>query len=278
MNFNLFSRLDQLEHELNTISHNQHNIINNVNSQSSHVQHILNEFIKEQSWITPVTMNVKTSDLEKGQAELTFEWQVKELQSGADVVFHYVYGEGEYTSIPAEELQQGLFQVKVPVEIELVPQWEVGFIVSNTHEETKVEEEARRIDEYNFNIIKHFVTVTHQDLVRSSEIRTEHLEHYGTSHYGVIQTNLHVHDGKLNLSLVNHNVDHTNNLLEKASLLKYQNEKLIGEDEIQHDEERETPDDRTRFFYLHNVEFHEDMKYVIKVIFSNGDTFEKEVY
>lgn len=95
MNFTLLSRLDEVEDQLNFVSNNQHNIMNNVNNQTSHIQDVLNDIKEEQSWISTIKMDVNTKELEAGKAEATFEWQVKELQNGSEVVFNYVYGNKE---------------------------------------------------------------------------------------------------------------------------------------------------------------------------------------
>jgi hypothetical protein len=52
--------------------------------------------------------------------------------------------------------------------------------------ETKIEEEAKKIDEYNQHTLKYFVSVTYDDIVKSNDIHTEHLGHYGTNFYGML--------------------------------------------------------------------------------------------
>jgi hypothetical protein len=97
-------------------------------------------------------MDVNTTELEREKGEETFKWQVKEIQKDSEVVFNYAYGDSEdYIAVTAEELKQGLFQVKILLDVELEPQWEVGLISSNSHthqEASKKAIEEKRIQEH----------------------------------------------------------------------------------------------------------------------------------
>jgi hypothetical protein len=276
MNFTLLSKIDQLENEVNNVSQNQHHIISNVDSQTNQIHHALNEFKREQSWISTVIMDINTNNLKAGKAEAIFDWQVKELHNDSEVMFNYAYGESEdFKSIPAKELQKGIFQVNLPIEFELEPEWQVGVITSsNIQEESKIEEESA----FNQNNLKYFVSVNYDDMVKSSEIYTEHLGHFGSNVYGFLQTDLHFHDDMMSVTLMNHRVHDSSNVLEEAYLLKYEGKSFIGEEELLFDEQLSPPDELLRHFQLDRVKQYENMNLILKVVYSNGDTFEKEVY
>ncbi|MCF6409585.1 hypothetical protein [Pseudalkalibacillus salsuginis] len=279
MNFKLFSKMDQLENQLNNVSYVQQDIISNVNGQTGHIENVLNGIKEEQSWISRINMDVNTYEIEDGQAEATFEWQVKELQSDSEVVFHYAYGDREdFTTIPAEEGQQGLFQVKVPVEVDVGPQWEVVRNPSSHNEMSKKEMEEKMEEEHRQNTIEYYVTVSYGDMVKSGEIHTENLEHLGTNNYGILQTDVHMYDRKFDVTLMNHNVNASSFVVEEAYLFKYEDERLLGKEKIKIDEQYDPSDEMMRFFHLNQVDQYEDMRLVIKVVYSNGGTFEKEVY
>ncbi|QOR67161.1 hypothetical protein IM538_03140 [Cytobacillus suaedae] len=277
MNFNLLASLDRIEHQVSNLSHNQHNILSDVNNQAGQVQNIMNEFLAEQSWISRINMEFDPSEVEDGEAAATFEWQVKEMQSNSKVIFNYVYGEGEnYIALPAKEIQQGLFQVKIPIEVKLEPMWHVGVITSsNTHEESKQVIEEKMMKEELENRLKYFVSVSYDDLLKSSEVHTEHLGHVGTSYYGILQGDVHIHDKQMSVTLISEYMMEPSVNVEKAYLVKYEGSTLIGEEEFNYDGPKE---EWPRHFHLNQVKTYDDMRLVIKVVYSNGETFEKEVY
>jgi hypothetical protein len=276
MNFTLLNRLNQLENQIYDLSNNQHNIINNINGQTGHIQSVMNDMKEQQSWISTINMEVDTKDLVDGQAEVTFEWQVKELQNDSEVVFNYVYGNSEeYTAIPAEEVQQGLFQVKIPIEVEIEPFWDVSIIPSDSSPQqgiSKKEMEAEHMQD----TLKYFVSVSYDDMVKSGEVYNEYIGKFGMNYYSMIQTDIFMNEGNLDISLTNHGAEDTMMVVKQAYLLKYEGEKLIGEEEIEPD--NNIPDPNFRPFHLQQVKQYEDMRLVIKVVYSNGETFEKEVY
>jgi len=277
----MVSRLNQIESQVTSISNTQHNILSNVDGQTSHIQSVLNDMKEEQSWISSINMDVNPTNLEEGQLEVTFEWQVKELHSDSEVIFNYVYGDSkEYIEIPAEEIQQGLFQVKIPVEVEMEPQWEIGMISgpSNGERELSKQEIEKSLDEEERErILTYFVSVSHDETVKSGELHSENLGYYGTNYYGIIQTDIHLNDS-LSVMLAYHQVTESSPIVEEAYLLKYNNGSLVGEEEIKSEKQHNLHDDRFGMFHLDGVEDYDDMQLVIKVVYRNGSVFEKEVY
>lgn len=280
LNFNLLSRLDELENQLNYLSNNQTNIINRVSSQTSHIQNVLNDIQEQQSWISRIKMEMNTAQLENGETEASFEWQVKELQSNSEVVFNYVVGESDdYVAVPAKEIQQGLFQVKIPLKVSLNPQWEIGLTTSNSSNSHTEQVSKEMIEEqYRQNELKYFVSVSNGDTLKSGEIHTEHIGHYGTSYYGVLQTDVHLREEGFNVSLYHHNVNNATFVVEEAYLKVYDGQTYIGEEQIEPNEAKSAPEGRSRFFELNQDKKYENMKLVVKVIYDNGETFEQEIY
>ncbi len=275
LNFILVSKVNQLEGQVKNISNFQHDIISSIDGQASQVYSALEEFKNEQSWISTVTMEIDNNALTNGQVNAIFNWQVKELQKNSDVVFHYTFGESEeYKALPANEMQNGLFQVKVPFRFDKEPQWHVGLITSDSyHSEEASEKEA--ID--GNDMIHFYVTVSDDDLVKSSVIQNEFLGDMRTSYYGIIQTDVHIFKSKLDITLINYQIDEKSVYVEKATLLKYKGDTLIGEEELQMVKEN-SPEYSERFFNIHQVEQYENIRLVMKVEYSNGDSFEKEIY
>ncbi|TLS36454.1 hypothetical protein [Pseudalkalibacillus caeni] len=281
INFNLSSRLGELESTISSLSSNQHNIINNVNDQTNQVQAILNDFKEEQSLISFVHTDFRPKESAKDQMEAAFKWRVKELDSNSEVIFHYAIGDNkEWTSLSPDEIEKGLYQVNFPLEISLEPQWEVGLSItgSNTKEESKQEIDERMDKENRQKSLNYYVTVTTDDTVKSGEVHTEHLGYYGTNYYGIIQTDINIHDKTFSASLVNHGPDPTSHVIEEAYLLIYDNEKLKEEKKMKAETENLPPDDSIRSFHLDEEKKSEDMRLAVKVVYSDGAVFEKEVY
>ncbi|MCC3359205.1 hypothetical protein [Bacillus sp. REN16] len=277
MNFTLLFKVNQLEEQAGYISGLQQDISYRVENQASVVYNALEEFKNEQSWISTISMQIDNKKIKDGEAIATFNWQVKELQNNSMVEFHYSFGgDGEvYTSLPAEEVQNGLFQVMLPFEFEKEPQWRIGQITSDSYYSEEVSE--KEAIEGLQNTINFYVTISHDDLVKSSEIQQEFLEDLRSSFYGSIQTDVHLFNSKLDITLINYLVDDKSMYVEKAILLKYKGNTLIGEEELQGIEENGS-ENMERFFHLNQVDKYEDIRLVMKVIYSNGETFEKEIY
>ncbi|WP_202077965.1 hypothetical protein, partial [Caldalkalibacillus salinus] len=49
VNFNLLTRVGEIENSVYSLSNNQHNMITDINGQSEQIRHVLNEFKEEQS-------------------------------------------------------------------------------------------------------------------------------------------------------------------------------------------------------------------------------------
>ena len=119
LNFTLLFKVNQLQEQVGYISGFQQDISYRVEGQAGEVYNALEEFINEQSWISRISMQIDNKKIKDSEAIATFNWQVKELQNNSKVEFHYSLGDGEeYTSLPADEVQNGLFQVKLPFEFE----------------------------------------------------------------------------------------------------------------------------------------------------------------
>lgn len=266
-----------LEEQVNFITSQQHEITSRIGDQAHHVYNTLEEFKNEQSWISGITMEIDKHDIRDSEVYATFNWQVKELKKESDVVFHYALGGSkDYIAVPAEEVQNGFFQVKVPFIFDKEPQWHVGHSTSEAYHSESVSEEAFIDGEYQ-DAIEFYITVSYDDVVKSSNTQMEYLGELKTSYYGIIQTDVHVFKSKVDITLINYQVGGNAAYVEKAYLLKYKNNTLIGEEELQMADEN-PPEYGERFFHLNQIDKYEDIRLVIKVTYSNGETFEKEVY
>lgn len=274
INFNLSAKIDHIVNQGYRFSDSQSQIIEEVNNQTNNLSDILHEFTEEQSLISTVTMEINTEKLKNGDVESTFQWQVKEYQEDADVVFHYAFGDMEtYTSIPAKELERGLFQVKVPFELDFEPEWEIMSYDDWRYSEDIIEESAAPDAELSY-----YVSVSAGDLIKSGALQTDNIGYLGTSNYGFVYAEVQISDpdDHLMIWVSNHEVN-ASVYLEEAYLLKYDNDRLIGEEKLELEPYDENNLD-TRYFQGSQLEAYEDMRLVLKVIYNNGDTFEKEIH
>ncbi|MFT4413923.1 hypothetical protein ACLM5H_08695 [Fredinandcohnia humi] len=278
-NFYLLSKMKDIENSVYNISNLQMDLTNNMSHQTANINNILDEYKREQSWISTVQMNVEKQDIEKGTANLRFEWQVKELQKGSEVIFHYKMEESQkYTSIPAEEKGNGLFEVHVPVKVQLEPEWFVHTtIVSSRNSEPVMEEHGE--EKMADDLVWYYVTVSHDELVKSSEATTAHLENMGTMYYGILETNIHLNNEEFTISIMEHgNVSDV--FIKEAYLLKYKNEKVVAEEKLRSGNLHGDPEGQVRDHFISFIKSSkEDFSMLeLKVTYSNGTSFEKEIY
>lgn len=146
LNLLLLTKVSGLETQLQNLENNYRNLRNEINSISGSVQNTLSRFTAEQSWITPVQVNEKKTHFENGQGFAVFSWQIKDWQEDAEVNFHYRLTEsGEFQAIAAQNKGAGLFEVELPLEIEVEPYWSVGVSITSGLS-TKTSEPAARAE------------------------------------------------------------------------------------------------------------------------------------
>jgi hypothetical protein len=274
MNLMLISKVNELNNRVDNVSSEQQNLLHSVNGQTNELQQAFNSFKEEQSWLGSVEMDVNTAASGKGQAEALFNWQVKEWQTDSQVFFHYAIGTNiEFEKLQAEQLEQGLFQVKVPITVKLEPLWDVQLSESgsNMEEMSKMEKEAQ-MDQYS---LKYYITVESENVVKSGEIQSESLDYLGTNQFGILQGDIHRSGKNASVTLMQHRTSGETSVIEEAYLLKYQNDRFIGKEALQLEDEQ---DDNFRLFQLRDIsQYKEGMRFVIKVVYQDGTIFEKEV-
>ncbi|WP_453990886.1 hypothetical protein [Bacillus nitroreducens] len=276
LNFTLLTKLNQLEEQVHYISATSQDFSHRIDNQASQVYDALEEFKNEQSWISSVTMDIDKTNFNNGQAKAIFNWQIKEWQHGSNVLFHYSFGDRkEYFTLTAEEVEKGFFQVKVPFEFDKEPQWHVGLITSEAYHSEEVTE--KELDSEDENSINYYITVSDGDYVKSSEIQQEFLDKFRTSFYGILQTDVHQFKSKLDITLIHYQIGENSANIEKAYLLKYEQDTLIGEEEMQTSDEN-SAEYGERFFQLNQVDPYDEMRLILKVVYNTGETFEKEIY
>ncbi|OIJ17195.1 hypothetical protein BKP37_01285 [Anaerobacillus alkalilacustris] len=287
INARLLIKVSDLENRLDSISYQQMDITRSVDSQTAHMYNLLDEFVREQSWISSIGMEIETKSINDNIATLSFNWQLKELIDDAEIVFHYKYGdEQDYHSIPVEEIGLGLFEASIPVEHQLEPEWYTRLTMGNGSsavEEVVVE----AIDEYgmrknNPNKLLYYVTVSYDDVVKSGEIHTSDLGYLGSQYYGTIETFVDIHqDGyHISVSAPPLYINRTNNLQE-AYIQKFKDGIFIREERLTPTELMDEDNRQEHGIHMYQNFTDEKFDYTslrFIVVYSGGKTFEKEVY
>ncbi|WP_449539183.1 hypothetical protein [Ferdinandcohnia sp. Marseille-Q9671] len=272
LNIVLVNRMSEIKNSLINLEANIHS---NMDGQASHVNQILNEFKEEQSWISHITMDLKHQPINDSKAKARFSWQVKELQENSEVEFHYSIGNSEqYTTLSAKEVQKGLFQAEVAIDVDTEPQWHVSHSTSDSVYSQDVSE--KEAIEAQQNTINFYVTASYGDLVKSSEIHTEYLDELRTSYYGILQIDTHFYEKKMDIVMSSFQINESTVGIDEAHLLTYQGDTLIAEEVMKSTTEQ--PEFGEHMFQLTQLKQFENMKLVIKVVYSNGETFEKVVF
>lgn len=251
-------------------------MMSSVDSQTSHIQNVMNEFKREQSWMSRINMDVDAK--ENGKAEVNFEWQIKELHMNSEVVFNYKIGEAEeYRTVPAVEKQNGLFHVTVPVYVDLEPVWEVH-VMNHGDKDRQVSKKAIEEQFKQFQL-QYFVSVSYDDVVKSGEIHTTNLGKVGTQDYGILETMIDITNENYHVSVLNPVTSSESSVfLEEVYLLKYQDGILVEDEQLITNDQANSQRNMPVQFRLDQPEKLEYTSLVIKVVYSNGKEFEKEVY
>jgi len=284
VNFNLLSKLDNLENRVNSISSNQHQVINSVNSQTNDIRNIINDMKREQSWLSPISTTTKVTDIDQGKVLVSFEWQVKELKDNSKVVLNYKYSdEKEYISMDAVEKGNGLFEASIPIEVVLEPQWIINITGISKNIEGQKEaiiEESKRANQLD---ISYFVSVTHNDTVKSSDINISPIESLGVQYYGYLETYTDIsQDNSFSVSILGFpSSSETSTVLKEVYLKKYKNGRLLDEEKLaSNDINGDIPvrEGALAFSTKPSDEKLDFSRLVIKVIYSDGTSFEEEIY
>lgn len=287
INVQLLLRISSVEDRVRSVSYSQNELTNRVENQTASLQYLLQDFIKEQSWISAIEMDVK--NVSAGKATLDFQWQVKELYHNSAVIFHYKYGEEhlDYKQVQPRELGNGLFGVSIPVEINFEPEWYTGISqeLNPNYEEVEVPVEMiieeQYLKELNKNELSYYVSVSNDDVMKSSEVNARDLGYLGTSYYGYIEVFGHISDEMNEISVMRPPVYADNKVsLNEVYLKKYKNDILIDEEKLTIEKiNTSSPEHNPIVFRSETGKDQIDFtSLVLKVVFSDGKSFEKEVY
>jgi len=287
-NYILFTKLDVMDNKINNVSNYQHQVISAVNSQVSNINNTINKIKEEQSWLSAVNVETVFDETDRNKAGVSFEWQVKELQNNSEVIFNYKKdNDKEYTSIKAVAKGNGFFGVAIPVEIKPEPNWSYQIFDRSGNAgrtEMKIEEKKEAYENERRLSFDYYVSVSHGDMMKSGEVNIARIEDIGARYYGYLEVRTEINkNSNYSLSVMGGKMYDTSIYLKEAYLKKYSDGQLIDEENLVEENviyEGGMParEDTAVFRTKPSEEKMDYSSLVLKVVYSNGSIFEREVY
>lgn len=266
MNFVLFAKIGDLNNQVKSLSQNNNNLQSSLNTISNNVNQSLDHFVKEQSWISPVEVNDEKTIVENEQGLAVLNWQIKDYQEGAQVIFHYRQTESEeFKDIPAVNKGTGFFEVNLPMEIKVEPFWNIQVIRSEKFgtATSEIEKPIEQSVGYSY-----YVSMKTGDIIKSSEIYYFDVGYLAKVKYEPIQGHVEIKNNKYSISLVE-NRDFA------SVLVKFYDGSNVIATKAMH-----VPSDQNglRSYALSYDPGSQSISHiVIQVKYINGNTFEKEI-
>lgn len=272
INIALFSKIGDLNNQIADLSQNYNNLRSSVNSISTNVNQTLDQFTREQSWITPAEIDEEKTKIENDKVAAVLNWQIKDFQEGAEVVFHYRQSEsGEFTAIPAASKGGGLFEVSIPLEIKVEPLWAIDMTM--TSKGNGFSEKASKVPDSAPQTIGYYISMQTGDTLKSSEIANLDPAYLAKTKYEPIQGHVNISDNKLNISIFEHYPGSNN--FESVILKIYDGNNLVTEKNL----EVQQTDNNTKIYSLsYDAGSPSISKLVIQVKYTNGNTFVRDIY
>lgn len=283
MNYRLISRINDLEHSINVQSSDYSYLAHQISDQTYHLENTIREILQEQSWIDAIKFDLDLQNRDKGEAILKFQWLVNEYPEGAEVAFHYTFsGDDSYMTVSPENVGNGMFQISIPLTMDLGPNWEVVHFFDRDTGSSGLTHNTEEVPEYEYlqPNISYYVSIDHDDLLKSSPLQTDYLNNYGVQLYGSLHSVITVSDTEVVYLDITHHPGERMNQVKEMSLIKYEDERVLGEELLNHDfYEGENDQYQPNYFSFNEpIKLDSFSHIVAKVIFEDGKIFEKEIY
>lgn len=200
INMVLFVKIGDLNNQMENLSRNNTNLQSSLNSISDNVNQTLNQFTEEQSWISSVEVNDEKTIVGNEQGMAVLNWQIKDFQEGAEVVFHYRQtASEEFKDIPAVNKGAGFFEVNLPMQIKVEPFWDIHVVKleKNGTRTSEMSKPAEQAISYGY-----YVSMKTNGIIKSSEISKFDVSYLAKIKYEPIRGNIKINNNKYSISLV----------------------------------------------------------------------------
>lgn len=277
LNLIMLSKIGDLTNQIRNLSHDYNNIQSRLDSISGNVNNTLAQFTREQNWITPVQVNNEKTEVETEEGEAVLNWQIKDYQEGAEVIFHYRESESdEFKAIPAVHKGNGFFEANMPLKVKVEPFWEINvtkIIDSGKNSRATVTNEVAATPYGHSQAIGYYVSMKMKDIIKSSEISYFDLAYLTNIKYEPIRGHIDISNNKYHFSLYEHYP--ANNNYESLKAIFYDGSNVIAEKDV---EVRQNDNNTKVYYLLYDAGSHNISHIVLQVKYTNGSTYEKEIY
>lgn len=271
MNIVLLIRIGDLNNRIETISQNYNYLQSSLNSISGNINQTLDRFTREQSWITPVEINNERSNVEKEQGQAVLNWQIKDFQEGAEVIFHYRQSEsGEFKAIPAKNQNTGFFEVQIPLEMKAEPSWDIQ--TTRSRENGISSEQAVEVRKPADQSLRCYVSMKTKDSIKSSEISYISFDHLANMKYRPI--NGHVEINRNNYSISLFQDSNSYNRIESLTVEFYNGSNLVDQKPM---EVQNAQNGIQHYFLTYDSGSKSFSHITFRVKYNDGSTFGKEI-
>lgn len=273
LNIRLGGKVNTLENDLNYLQSNISRMESNITSVPSQVSNVLNQMKEEQSWISPIRIDVENED--NKNLNLKASWQIKDYRKGSTVLFHYRTEGEEFKAIEATDKGGGFFEVVVPMEIKLEPVLYLN--ISQTQEQAtamEVTESSPQRIKGEENTLAYYISVENNDNIRSNEIEQRNLDGFSKGVYGNLQGSLHISNDKIfNVSVRQYWDQQGVIRISSATLKEYKNDELVSTNDLE-----QIPEEKGIYHVTINNENQEFNRLVLDIEFEDGTKLEEEIY
>ncbi|MGI5876214.1 MAG: hypothetical protein ACOX6X_05285 [Dethiobacteria bacterium] len=266
----LLSKIGDLSHEIKSLSRNYRALQSEIGSLSGSIDQKLDQFTREQSWITPVQVNEGKTVTGQQRVEAVLNWQIKDLPAGAEVTFHYSDSEsGDFKSIVAETKDAGFFEVTVPLVIEVEPYWDIS--VRKTGDRGITISELTIAEPLIQQTLSYYVSMKVKDNIKCSEISSFDLGYLANVKYDPITGHININDN--NYDIILHEHYYSSNSIKSVSAKFYNGNNVISEKVLKIEDRK---DGRRDFSLSYNPSPENVSHLQLQVKYQNGKTFTKE--
>jgi hypothetical protein len=275
INLLLLNKIDNLNDRIQNLSNDYRNLQVQVNSISGNVQNTLNQFTREQSWITPIQVNEQKTKFENEQGTAVLNWQIKDWREGSQVFFHYRLTAGEeFQEVPAESKGAGLFEVSLPLTINIEPYWSlsvsktVGLTTAKSESAVRVESAAMRAE--TDQALSYYVSLKTPDGLKSSEISSMDVGYLARAKYEPIEGHVRIKDNQYDISIFKVGSGREDNKYASIRVKFYNGDNIIAEKLL---EEQQNP----QYFARYEAGTQKISRLVVEVQYIGGKTSRKEI-
>ncbi|MGI6449237.1 MAG: hypothetical protein ACOX3R_02775 [Desulfitobacteriia bacterium] len=295
LNFFLVTEISELNNRLENLNHNYNNLQSNLHSLTGDVNHSLERFTREQSWITPVRINEEKSRVDPEKALVVLNWQIKDFEEGSEVVLHYRKADAEeFRAIAAESSNNTVFfEASLPLEMKAEPSWDISVSFSGKN---RTSEGAAEIPEKAAEMISSeksdaqqalqcYVSMKTKNQIKSSELSYLNYSYLAHLKFEPVQGHVHIDGNKHYIQLTGVRIG--SNAVKSVFAEFYSGQKLIAKKEVPARDVQITSDGNKPEPVRGEIN-HYSLEYdsgseaisrlILEVIYSNGDSFNKEIF